>query len=420
MRLKNPHPAPPSQQEWDPASAECMLDPSRVKNVKDAVEKHLGDVLRERHGHGFTGLRRCDPPRGLPQQADAINCGLFVVLFSIHLVFLQPPPEALPLFPVPLAAAAASSAVVETSPQLRKSLRLEEAAASGKANDGAGPGAVPVCYFKHGEEDLYKYRLMLLAWILHSQTSQLPRTDPTLLGFVRAPVAVDADDLGCATKLSKRRLLVALLRDDAPFSDRADLLRAGMRLLQRQGAQHAQQEQKQQVVAFLPPAWLDKARQGNLDAAYEMIGAALKEAPDMEQCCAPCLLPPGAQRGCLLARVSLAAGELPTVYLHGSHALAHTEDAVEPHLKTALREALTTKHDFTVRQVVAPRMPEARMDEVAVLLMAMQAAHRGSACRESAELFPGGEGPDLARADRFFAARVGLIRWFLRHTSWVG
>jgi hypothetical protein len=392
-----------------------MLDPSRVRNVQDAVEKVLRDVLVARHGPGFLRLRRRDPPRGLPQQADAINCGLFVVLFSIHLVFRRDRP-ALP--PPDVAAAAAKAPPLDDdlfidpktgAPQhRRKSRRLEESASS-KAT--AALETVQVCYFTHGAEDLFKYRLMLLAWILHSQTSQLPRTEPVLLHFIRAPVAVPADSLGCDTKVSKRRLLLALLRDDASAADRAELLRGGMRLLQR--------FHKQGAMTFLPPSWFEQARQGNYEAAHNIMEAEF--TAELEQVCAPVLLPNG--QGCLLARISLKL-ELQTVYLHGSHALAH-DDAVIPPILAALQ--LTFDKEFRVRHVLATQAPDDRSQEVVTLLSAMQACHRWDACHDSEELVPGGGGgrgggggPNLSSGERFFAARLGLIRWFLRHTSWVG
>ncbi len=400
------------QQEWDPASAECMLDHSRVRNVQDAVEKALRDVLERRHPN-FTRLRLRTPPRGLPQQADAINCGLFVVLFSIHLVFRpnKPSDDAVEPFPALPPPPAAEDDIFGDSAR-RRSRRLEGIATT-RAH--AALDSVPVCCFKHGADDLYKYRLMLLAWILHSQTSQLPWTEPVLLYFIRAPVGVPAEDLGYRSedpnnKALKRKLLLALLRDDAPATDRAELLRAGMQLLKRfhQGG----------VVNFLPPQWFELARNGRHAQAREVVEEEVTDA--VEQLCAPILLP--AKQGCLLARISLTA-ELQTVYLHGSHALAHAEDAVIPPVNATLKQTVSRgdDFDFLFRQVVATQVPEARMEEVAVLLMAMQVCKRGSACRESEELFPGqAGGPDLSSDERFFAARLGLLRWFLRHTSWVG
>lgn len=409
-----------------------MLDPSRMSNVKDFLEKQLRDVLVERHGAGFTQLRRRGPPHGLPQQADAINCGLFVTLYAIHLVFLQqkPPPEAMAALASAASAATSASASSPPSDDIhidpktghpflrRKSRRVEEARTS-KAQGAVD--AVPVCCFKHGREDLFKYRLMLLVWILHSQTSQLPRTEPVLLQHVRTRVGigggggdgggddggyVDPGALGCHTIEARRKVLLALLRDDAPQRDRTELLRAGMQLL-------ARFHQREGKVAFLPPQFFDHARHGRMVQACELLRNEYEAHPEMEQVVAPVLLPAG--QGSLLARIILSAKGM--MYLHGSNPSAFTDDVVTP-LLAVLGDEDAFGKGFEHKQVLAELAPEKRMDDVLVILLAMQTGQRGSACKDTEELFTGG-GPDLWTPGRFWAARVGLLRWFLRHTNWV-
>ena len=412
-----------------------MLDPSRMKNVQDFLEKELRDVLVARHGPGFTHLRRCGPPHGLPQQSDAINCGLFVTLYAIHLVFLQerPSPEAIAALAAASAAASAASAASLLPDDFhvndkgfaclrRTSGRLREAHMS-KAQGALD--AVPVCCFRHEREDIFKYRLLLLAWILHSQTSQLPRTEPVLLHHVRTRVGIGGGDggdggfvapeaLGCNTIEARRKVLLALLRDDAPTRDRTELLRAGMRLL-------TLFHQKAGTVSFLPPQFFDLARQGRGAEACELLHKEVEGLQQVEQLVAPVLLPAG--QGALLARIALTVDEETgfgkgMVYLHGSNALAHADHTVIPPLIAALsHDELGMQGSFQPSQVPATRAPEKRMEDVLLLLMAMQTGHRGSACLHTAELYPGG-GPDLASPGRLWAARVALLRWFLRHTNW--
>ena len=67
-------------------------------------------------------LQLSRPPATLPQQPDTINCGLFVILYIIYHCFIAPE------ITVP-----------------------------------------PPCTFRTGHDDLYRYRLFLLRWILNSQ-----------------------------------------------------------------------------------------------------------------------------------------------------------------------------------------------------------------------------------------------------------
>lgn len=101
-------------QVWDPAGNDF---PEIARNVGDVIQKAFGIQVPV----------TVDPaPPDLPQQSDNINCGLFVILYLVHLAIKTP--------------------------------------------------FVP-CRFSVTAEDLYSYRLHLLEWILSSQI-----TPPSIQG----------------------------------------------------------------------------------------------------------------------------------------------------------------------------------------------------------------------------------------------
>lgn len=431
-------------QEWDPASATGPLDPSRLKNVKDALEKFFGFEKLKR-----PPLALVPAPAGLPQQPDAVNCGVFVVIYLIQICFVREftsildpndgPGRAVPdggqggeggqeggqtrLGGGPVA----DPPIAESARQLRS---------QGIATKLA---LVPPCMFRVSENDLLRYRLFLLGLILHSQTSHLSRTDPVLLSFVsekRRDWRMEMDSLGAFPPTStplrsehgvggrgrgesdrkdmemQRHLLLSLARDKS--NDEAMqslLLQAAMSLLNRFSSDGR--------IVFVSPCWYESLVAGNIRrsiAIMEKLSLA-----NVEVLCLP-IYHPGAG-GWILARVSLLE-EIKSIYLHGTHALGEAEH-IFPFVERGLQALLEGHHKLHWRQLAQPLelVPHAHQVPVALVLLSMHILRKGPDARApSGELtnnWGSSSMPGLRFDDHhtYFSAKVGILRWFLRHTS---
>jgi len=210
----------------------------------------------------------------------------------------------------------------------------------------------------------------------------------------------------------QRHLLLSLARDKS--NDEAMqslLLQAAMSLLNRFSSDGR--------IVFVSPCWYESLVAGNIRrsiAIMEKLSLA-----NVEVLCLP-IYHPGAG-GWILARVSLLE-EIKSIYLHGTHALGEAEH-IFPFVERGLQALLEGHHKLHWRQLAQPLelVPHAHQVPVALVLLSMHILRKGPDARApSGELtnnWGSSSMPGLRFDDHhtYFSAKVGILRWFLRHTS---
>lgn len=475
-------------QEWDPASKDSPLDPSRVKNVKDAVEKVLEFEKLNRRP-----LRVVPAPERLPQQSDVVNCGLFVVLYMIQICFLRKPPSE-------EWKAAHEKEGPEGGREERSLMRgaLTHSSSSDDASDhplfgdnrvfpspspstffvpratrshgglGLPPSRsdrelIPSCMFRVSKEDLFRYRVFLLAWILHSQTSHFAKTDPLLLSFIqeeRRELGGEGDGReqqlqqqqdvlprplnlvlggggsgreggvgkrgggggrdGRIALRDQRKVLNAVVKDTLNSEPmQRKFLEAAMLLLN--SFTPGNDGEGGPRVVFVGPEWYRCLVEGRKRAANKIIEAL--PMGEVEVLVMP-LYHPGAG-GWVLARVNLM-DELKCVYLHGTHALGEAA-AILSNVEEGLREIFEGEHKmhWHQRTELLEDVPYAYQVPVALVTLAMHTSRDGLDGLGGGRGGGGGKGRmsgkelrfRFDRQENYFAMKIGVIRWLLRHTD---
>ena len=388
-------------QEWDPASAEYPMDTSRINNIKDAIEKAL-DMEKDT-------LTVCPAPKGLPQQTDAINCGLFVVMYLIHLCFLRKREE-------DDGDDDHSARQVPDPPKIKQlamtgflnMLGKERALRSRGPVSPPRPRRIPSCTFPVSKEEMFRYRVFLLTWILHSQLSYLPRTDPVLLSFIQEPLVLSAEGAVVAsgghspTSLQdRRRLLYALVKDTVnsePMQRR--LLDESMALLNKF---------TDGTVVFLRSEWYRCLAKRDAEGALACMGKETTghDMNKLEAFCVP--IHHAGAGGWLLARVDLQA-ELKSIELHGTQALGDAEPVFAV-LEAGLRHIFAREEQWKRRMLPLVEVPQSHQVPVALVQLAMHTCRNGLA----------GWGKEVRlgfdQPPRYFASKVAILRFLLRHTD---
>ena len=313
---------------------------------------------------GATNLTLCDPPP-LPQQTDKISCGIFVILYIIYHGFIDAP----------------------------------------KTKDEP----LPRCEFGGSLDDLFSYRLFLLAWIFHSQVSLFVKTTPTLLSFlgddIKRRQLIRAEGITEAagsqqkrpSRDARRKLFMSIIDDVA--KDRIGVMDTCMKLLNL----HSDGK-----IIFLSTAWYREVKAGRNQKAMnqlqeEATGHALQEVIGF---CAPLLV--GGEWNLAVVNSYPSCG---AIHLHGrKEIIAKTFAAVSENIVTFFR---ANGIDETFEQTIhaLDGLTEAQVS-LAMIIMCMEVCRQGNVEKQPT---PPAYSDATLGQESYWADKVGLMRWLLWH-----
>lgn len=346
-------------QVWDP-NGTTYAKSEIPKNVRDVISK----VIPEAKSLGIV-----KPPL-LPQQPDAINCGVFVILYIIHHCFREP------------------------------------------SREQEGPTE---CDFPGGPEDLVAYRLSLLTLILHSQASHFPKTSPVLLSFLAEPVqrrhvarAQEDDAAGIQRKhlkpTARQQLMLSLVHDRV--DKRTAMMNACVELLNH----HSDGR-----VCFLPTAWYRAVKAGNGNDALNYMAEEFTDHPidKVLGYCAPIFV-----GGTWVLVVINVNPMTPIIHLHGLEGIGEAMDTVRHQIAHIFKEIGYGDLQFRELTHVFEKVTEPQVS-VAIIMMCMELCRQGNVDRQPTP--PAYKDPTKTRGDRtegedrYWADKMGIMRWILWH-----